>query len=78
MQLVDGFYRPMYGGKLCEGLELVAMMCNVQPCETSQTAFLQEQCAATDDESFGDLYYHWTYYYYDQWTGTVIQHKYKG
>ncbi|XP_077162855.1 A disintegrin and metalloproteinase with thrombospondin motifs 13 isoform X2 [Paroedura picta] len=42
--------RPAFGGHPCEGEALQAEMCNIQPCLTSQLAFMEEQCAATDVE----------------------------
>ncbi|XP_054853580.1 A disintegrin and metalloproteinase with thrombospondin motifs 13 isoform X2 [Eublepharis macularius] len=40
--------RPAFGGHPCEGQNLQAEMCNVQPCLTTQLGFMDEQCSATD------------------------------
>ncbi|XP_069465451.1 A disintegrin and metalloproteinase with thrombospondin motifs 13 isoform X2 [Ambystoma mexicanum] len=40
--------RPAFGGRSCEGPDLQAEMCNTQACLRTQSAFMAEQCAATD------------------------------
>nr|XP_056716174.1 A disintegrin and metalloproteinase with thrombospondin motifs 13 [Euleptes europaea] len=40
--------RPAFGGHPCEGEDLQAQMCNLQPCLTTQLGFMDEQCSATD------------------------------
>lgn len=57
--------RPAFGGRDCEGPSLQAEMCNTQACDSTQLAFMTQQCSATDDKplflSQGQAsYYHWT------------------
>ncbi|KAH0615384.1 hypothetical protein JD844_004567 [Phrynosoma platyrhinos] len=41
--------RPAFGGRPCDGEEMQAELCNVQPClRSNQVDFMDEQCAATD------------------------------
>ncbi|XP_053138633.1 A disintegrin and metalloproteinase with thrombospondin motifs 13 [Hemicordylus capensis] len=54
--------RPAFGGQPCQGEELQAKMCNTQPCPTTQMAFMNEQCGATDSNPLylGSLsFYNW-------------------
>lgn len=53
------FSRPKYGGRPCPGEDTVASLCNMQECSGSQTDFLAEQCASTDDEPVHGRKYHW-------------------
>ncbi|KAK3590475.1 hypothetical protein CHS0354_015642 [Potamilus streckersoni] len=50
---------PRYGGRLCEGSDVMAEICNIQDCPTSQMDYKAEQCAATDLESLNGKTYHW-------------------
>ncbi|KAM6431007.1 A disintegrin and metalloproteinase with thrombospondin motifs 13 isoform 2-T2 [Liasis olivaceus] len=40
--------RPAFGGHPCQGEDLQAEMCNVQPCLKTQMDFMDEQCSATN------------------------------
>ncbi|XP_036185088.1 A disintegrin and metalloproteinase with thrombospondin motifs 13 isoform X1 [Myotis myotis] len=45
--------RPAFGGRACTGADLQAEMCNTQACETTQLAFMAEQCAETEGRPLG-------------------------
>ena len=49
----------MYGGKPCSGPEMLAELCNVKDCVTSEYHFKAEQCAATDNVPLNGHSYHW-------------------
>ncbi|XP_071156036.1 A disintegrin and metalloproteinase with thrombospondin motifs 16-like isoform X1 [Mytilus edulis] len=53
---------PRYGGSDCQGEGIMAMLCNVQTCQTSQYKLKEEQCAATDSVSYNHQMYHWLPY----------------
>lgn len=53
---------PMYGGHQCSGTSIIAELCNMQECTTSQYQFWQEQCAAKDNVTTDGPHYHWTPY----------------
>ncbi|CAG2226974.1 ADAMTS13 [Mytilus edulis] len=53
---------PRYGGSDCQGEGIMAMLCNVQTCQTSQYELKEEQCAATDSVSYNHQMYHWLPY----------------
>ncbi|XP_052091149.1 A disintegrin and metalloproteinase with thrombospondin motifs 12-like [Mytilus californianus] len=53
---------PRYGGRDCQGEGIMAMLCNVQTCQTSQYKLKEEQCAATDSVSYKHHMYHWLPY----------------
>lgn len=55
----SAYFSPQYGGRQCTGSDVVAEMCNVQPCSTSQRNFQEEQCSATDSEPIQGHTYHW-------------------
>ncbi|XP_061762864.1 A disintegrin and metalloproteinase with thrombospondin motifs 13 isoform X2 [Nerophis ophidion] len=40
--------RPAFGGNGCVGLDIVAELCNLQPCQRTQLDFMAEQCSKTD------------------------------
>ncbi|XP_005990670.1 A disintegrin and metalloproteinase with thrombospondin motifs 13 isoform X2 [Latimeria chalumnae] len=42
--------RPAFGGQECEGPDLQASMCNIQPCSGTQLDFMAEQCNATNTQ----------------------------
>ncbi|XP_071956327.1 A disintegrin and metalloproteinase with thrombospondin motifs 16-like isoform X2 [Antedon mediterranea] len=45
---------PAYNGRICEGDAVMLDICNLQNCETSQLAFVQEQCANQSDHPSGE------------------------
>ncbi|XP_071957134.1 A disintegrin and metalloproteinase with thrombospondin motifs 1-like [Antedon mediterranea] len=45
---------PAFGGKVCDGNAFKLDVCNLQNCETSQLAFVQEQCAKQSDHPSGE------------------------
>ncbi|XP_064650357.1 A disintegrin and metalloproteinase with thrombospondin motifs 6-like [Lineus longissimus] len=51
--------KPLYGGTKCKGVDLMADICNIQPCETSQDEYQEEQCADTNKEPLNGVYYDW-------------------
>ncbi|XP_063966322.1 A disintegrin and metalloproteinase with thrombospondin motifs 13-like [Lytechinus pictus] len=46
---------PRNGGESCKGQSIVANMCNVQPCETTQREFRNEQCTSSSREPYDGL-----------------------
>ncbi|KAL3870740.1 hypothetical protein ACJMK2_038784 [Sinanodonta woodiana] len=50
---------PRYSGQPCQGSDVMAEICNIQDCPTSQLDYMAEQCAATDSEPLNGKTYHW-------------------
>ncbi|XP_055988649.1 A disintegrin and metalloproteinase with thrombospondin motifs 13 [Sorex fumeus] len=42
--------RPAFGGRVCEGPDLQAEICNAQACDQTQLQFMAQQCAGTNPE----------------------------
>ncbi|XP_025113419.1 uncharacterized protein LOC112575657 [Pomacea canaliculata] len=51
--------KPRLGGKPCQGLKIMAELCNMQPCSISQEIYRNEQCALTDSDPYNGNLYHW-------------------
>uniref|UniRef100_UPI00398F1070 A disintegrin and metalloproteinase with thrombospondin motifs 13 n=1 Tax=Pristiophorus japonicus TaxID=55135 RepID=UPI00398F1070 len=56
--------RPAFGGRKCEGADMEAKMCNVQPCQGSQFDFMTTQCSDTNSQPLYlsprvPVYYKW-------------------
>uniref|UniRef100_A0A3P8WPU1 Uncharacterized protein n=1 Tax=Cynoglossus semilaevis TaxID=244447 RepID=A0A3P8WPU1_CYNSE len=42
--------RPAFGGTECQGLDLEAVLCQQQSCDSTQLDFIAEQCSQTDPQ----------------------------
>lgn len=56
------YFRPGPGGKPCAGNDVIAELCNIRECTTSQLSFKAAQCAATNSQSYQGTYYSWEPY----------------
>ncbi|XP_038079260.1 A disintegrin and metalloproteinase with thrombospondin motifs 15-like [Patiria miniata] len=63
---------PSNGGRGCEGSNTEYMVCETQPCATSQDDFRDEQCMASNDIPLNGVTYNWVKGFTTEQTGDEL------